>query len=93
LIIQLSYENGLVLSILAFGGLLMRKRGLNPAGPETLHCHRYPTPATGSDDPVMDGALIRKLSNTSDVVLAIEKFRQALDELIGLIDQELANTN
>lgn len=38
------------------------------------------------------GILIQKLSNTSDVVLTIERLGPAMDELIGLIDQELAST-
>jgi hypothetical protein len=38
------------------------------------------------------GVVIRKLSNTSDVLLTIGTFSEAMNELIGLIDQELANT-
>lgn len=38
------------------------------------------------------GILIRKLSNTSDVVFTIGDFSKGVDELIRLIDQELANT-
>jgi hypothetical protein len=38
------------------------------------------------------GILIRKLSNTSDVVVTIGSFSKGVDEPIRLIDQELANT-
>jgi hypothetical protein len=39
------------------------------------------------------GIVIQKLANTSDVVVTIEGFRKTMDELIRLIDQELASTS
>lgn len=39
------------------------------------------------------GIVIQKLTNTTDVLLTIGRFSEALDELIGLIDQELAATS
>ena len=58
---------------------------LVPVGPAVDH-------STLLRNPEFAGIVMQKLFNASDVVLTIERFSQALDELIGLIDQELADT-
>lgn len=43
-------------------------------------------------NPEFAGIVMQKLFNASDVVLTIERLGPAMDKLIGLIDQELADT-
>ena len=39
-----------------------------------------------------EGILIRKLTNESDVLFQLDEYVEGIDEVVKLIDQELANT-